>query len=89
MSKDPDSLYFNREEEFWEDFRRFKELTGSSEWEVRNARKDQPDALGGTIRERQDYFFKQVGPGWGDAWKVSRLSMETVLAMFLPLNPRR
>jgi hypothetical protein len=56
-------------------------------WQRTKARKEHKDLFGETIRDDEVYFKRQVGAGWGDDIKLSRLSMERVLYALFSLNP--
>jgi hypothetical protein len=56
-------------------------------WQRTNARKEHKDLFGEAIRDGEVYFKRQVGAGWGDDIKLSRLSMERMLYALFGLNP--
>jgi hypothetical protein len=56
-------------------------------WQRTKARKEHEDLFGETIRDGEIYIKRQVGAGWGDDIKLSRLSMERMLYALFPANP--
>lgn len=88
MTDDLHSPYFRNEDGFWEDFHRFNALFEPWRWNTPNARKNHEDEFGALIEGGEGYFSRDHGPAWGDQFKLSRRSMETILMIVLWGNGR-
>lgn len=79
--------YFS-DEEFREMVEKLNGLNPSVfPWKWTTARKEHEDLFGETIRNGEVYFKREIGVGWGDAIKLSRLSMERMLYALFSANP--
>ena len=75
------------DDEFWTDFRIFNGFFDPSHWQETRAAKDHVDEFGQSIAEMDLYFTRTLGLGSNERLKVSRTSMETMLAIFFLDNP--
>jgi hypothetical protein len=79
--------YFS-DEEFREMVEKLNALTPFAfPWQPTTARKAHEDHFGEAIQDGEVYFKRQVGAGWSDAIKLSRLSMERMLDALFSANP--
>lgn len=81
--------WFESDDEFWEAFRRLQALSGEwSRWHTPEARKKHVDEFGVQIKPREVYFRKRVGASVSCVAKLSRSSMETLLAVTVKTSPQ-
>jgi hypothetical protein len=66
---------------------RLNALTPVWQWCSTGARKDHEDIFGVEIKRGEIYFKKQVGPAFGSVEKLSRVSMEKLLYLFVDQMP--
>lgn len=58
------------------------------QWRLTRARREHTDVFDETIAAGEDYYSREVGPGWSDVVRISKLSMERLLYAVVINNPR-
>jgi hypothetical protein len=59
----------------------------SAPWRPIKARREHNDLFGNVIGDGDVYYGRQVGAGWDDAIRLSRVSMDTLLYALFTRNP--
>ena len=77
------------EEVFYEALERLNRFTPAhGQWRVTRARREHTDVFDEPIAAGEDYYSREIGPGWSDVVRISRLSMERILYAVVLNNPR-